>query len=156
MNGCTITVSPTSTLVTPEPISWTQPAFSWPGHVGEDDLGLLRPLALLDVQVGAAQPGTADLHDHVERPERSSARRSPRASGRRGSGVGARPSCGFRLRVRAATPTSASSVFRFAFRPRFQGCTGSAAARGRSPALPSSDTQISRARGAGSAGSPRG
>ncbi len=31
MNGCTITVSPTSTLVTPEPISWTQPAFSWPG-----------------------------------------------------------------------------------------------------------------------------
>ena len=31
MNGCTITVSPTSTLVTSEPISWTQPAFSWPG-----------------------------------------------------------------------------------------------------------------------------
>jgi hypothetical protein len=31
MNGCTITVSPTSTLVTPEPTSWTQPAFSWPG-----------------------------------------------------------------------------------------------------------------------------
>ena len=31
MNGCTITVSPTSTLETPEPISWTQPAFSWPG-----------------------------------------------------------------------------------------------------------------------------
>ena len=31
MNGCTITVSPTSTLETPEPISWTQPAFSCPG-----------------------------------------------------------------------------------------------------------------------------
>ena len=31
MNGCTITVSPTSTFVTPEPTSWTQPAFSWPG-----------------------------------------------------------------------------------------------------------------------------
>ena len=31
MNGWTITVSPTSTLVTPEPIEWTQPAFSWPG-----------------------------------------------------------------------------------------------------------------------------
>ena len=31
MNGWTITVSPTSTLVTPEPISCTQPAFSWPG-----------------------------------------------------------------------------------------------------------------------------
>ena len=28
MNGCTITVSPTSTLVTPEPTSWIQPAFS--------------------------------------------------------------------------------------------------------------------------------
>ena len=31
MNGWTITVSPTSTLVTPEPTSSTQPAFSWPG-----------------------------------------------------------------------------------------------------------------------------
>ena len=70
MNGCTITVSPTSTLVTPEPISWTQPAFSWPGRVGQDDLGLLGPLALLDVQVGAAQPRGADLHDDVERPGR--------------------------------------------------------------------------------------
>ena len=34
MNGWTITVSPTSTLVTPEPISWTQPAFSCPGTYG--------------------------------------------------------------------------------------------------------------------------
>ena len=39
------------------------------GHVGEHDAGLLRPLAFLDVQVGAAQPRGADLHDHVERPE---------------------------------------------------------------------------------------
>ena len=31
MNGCTITVSPTSTFETPEPISCTQPAFSCPG-----------------------------------------------------------------------------------------------------------------------------
>ena len=31
MNGCTMTVSPTSTFVTPEPTSWIQPAFSWPG-----------------------------------------------------------------------------------------------------------------------------
>ena len=31
MNGCTMTVSPTSTFVTPDPTSWTQPAFSWPG-----------------------------------------------------------------------------------------------------------------------------
>ena len=37
------------------------------GRVGQLDLGLLRPLALLDVQVGAAQPRRADLHDHVER-----------------------------------------------------------------------------------------
>ena len=28
--GCRITVSPTATLVTAEPISCTQPAFSWP------------------------------------------------------------------------------------------------------------------------------
>ena len=34
MNGCTITVSPTSTLLTPEPISWIQPAFSCPGTYG--------------------------------------------------------------------------------------------------------------------------
>ena len=31
MNGCTMTVSPTSTFVTAEPTSWIQPAFSWPG-----------------------------------------------------------------------------------------------------------------------------
>jgi hypothetical protein len=31
MNGCTMTVSPTATFVTPEPTSCTQPAFSWPG-----------------------------------------------------------------------------------------------------------------------------
>jgi hypothetical protein len=35
--------------------------------VGEGDLGLLRPLALLDVQIGPAQPGGADAHDHVQR-----------------------------------------------------------------------------------------
>ena len=40
------------------------------GRVGEDDLGLLGPLPLLDVEVGAAQPGGADLHDDVERPGR--------------------------------------------------------------------------------------
>jgi hypothetical protein len=28
--GCRITVSPTATLVTAEPTSWIQPAFSWP------------------------------------------------------------------------------------------------------------------------------
>src|SRR3954466_989226 len=39
------------------------------GHVRERDAGPLRPLALLDVQVGPAQPGGAALHDHVERPE---------------------------------------------------------------------------------------
>src|SRR5262249_10177112 len=38
------------------------------GHVGQHDAGLLRPLALLDVQVGPAQPGGADLDDHVKRP----------------------------------------------------------------------------------------
>ena len=37
-------------------------------HVGQLDAGLLGPLALLDVQVGAAQPGAADAHDHVVRP----------------------------------------------------------------------------------------
>ena len=63
MNGCTMTVSPTSTFVTPEPTSWIQPAFSWPGRVGQLDLGLLGPLALLDVQVGAAEPRRADAHD---------------------------------------------------------------------------------------------
>ena len=40
------------------------------GRVGQDDLGLLRPLALLDVQVGAAQPGRADLDHDVERAGR--------------------------------------------------------------------------------------
>ena len=34
MKGWTITVSPTSTFVTAEPISCTQPAFSWPGVYG--------------------------------------------------------------------------------------------------------------------------
>ncbi len=34
MNGCTITVSPTSTFETPDPISCTQPAFSCPGVYG--------------------------------------------------------------------------------------------------------------------------
>ena len=34
MNGCTITVSPTSTLVTPGPTACTQPAFSCPGVYG--------------------------------------------------------------------------------------------------------------------------
>ena len=38
------------------------------GGVGQLDLGLLGPLALLDVEVGAAQPRRADLHDDVERP----------------------------------------------------------------------------------------
>src|SRR6202048_5504352 len=32
--GCTITVSPGATLVTPEPTSCTQPAFSWPSVDG--------------------------------------------------------------------------------------------------------------------------
>src|SRR5262249_20306123 len=36
---------------------------------GERHAGLLRPLALLDVQVGPAQPGRPDPHDHVQRPE---------------------------------------------------------------------------------------
>src|SRR3954468_5974541 len=39
-----------------------------PGRIGEDDLGLLGPLPLLDVEVGAAETGGPDLHDHVERP----------------------------------------------------------------------------------------
>ena len=30
ISGCRITVSPTATFVTAEPISCTQPAFSWP------------------------------------------------------------------------------------------------------------------------------
>ena len=37
------------------------------GRVGQLDLGLLGPLALLDVQIGAAQPRRADAHDDVER-----------------------------------------------------------------------------------------
>src|SRR4051794_21168036 len=37
------------------------------GRVGKLDLGLLGPLPLLDVEVRAAQPGRADLHDDVER-----------------------------------------------------------------------------------------
>ncbi len=35
-------------------------------RVGQRDLRLLGPLALLDVQVGPAQPGGADPHDHVK------------------------------------------------------------------------------------------
>ena len=38
------------------------------GRVGQHDLGLRGPLALLDVQVGPAESGRADLDDHVERP----------------------------------------------------------------------------------------
>src|SRR3954468_23313690 len=66
MNGWTITVSPTSTFVTPEPISWIQPAFV-PGGVWQRDAGLLGPLPFLDVQVSAAEAGRADLDDDVER-----------------------------------------------------------------------------------------
>src|SRR3954454_15783140 len=36
------------------------------GRVGQLDLRILRPLPLLDVEVGAAQPGGPDPHDHVE------------------------------------------------------------------------------------------
>ena len=69
MNGCTITVSPTSTLLTAGPDLVHPAGVLVAGRVGESDLGLLRPLALLDMQVGAAQPGRPDLHHHVERPE---------------------------------------------------------------------------------------
>ena len=65
--GCRITVSPTATLVTAEPISCTQPAFSCPIVYGSVGLHRRVPLALDDVQVGAAHPGAADLHDDVER-----------------------------------------------------------------------------------------
>ncbi len=64
-----------------------------PGHVGELDAGLLRPLALLDVQVGAAQPGRADLHDHVERPEDLRLVDLLDLQVPRGTRAGARPSC---------------------------------------------------------------
>jgi hypothetical protein len=37
------------------------------GRVGQLDLGLLGPLALLDVQVGPAEAGRADAHDDVQR-----------------------------------------------------------------------------------------
>ena len=40
-------------------------------RVRQLDLGLLGPLALEDVQVGAAHPGAADLDDDVERAGRS-------------------------------------------------------------------------------------
>src|SRR3954452_14089864 len=39
-----------------------------PGRVGQPDLRLLGPLPLLDVQIGAAEPGRTDPHDDVERP----------------------------------------------------------------------------------------
>src|SRR5579859_1967000 len=35
--GCRITVSPTATLVTAEPVSCTQPAFSWPRMYGSEE-----------------------------------------------------------------------------------------------------------------------
>src|SRR4051812_9257282 len=38
-------------------------------RVGQLGLGLLGPLPLLDVQVGAAEPGRPDLDDDVERPQ---------------------------------------------------------------------------------------
>ena len=50
------------------------------GRVGQLDLGLLRPLALLDVQVGAAQAGRADAHDRRRAGRWPSARRPRRAS----------------------------------------------------------------------------
>ena len=68
ISGCTITLSPSRTLVTAEPTASTQPAFSWPIVYGQDDLGLLGPLALEDVQVGAADAGAADAHHDVEGP----------------------------------------------------------------------------------------
>ena len=73
------------------------------GHVGEHDLGLLRPLALLDVQVGAAQPGRADLHDHVERPEDLRLVDLLDLQRARGTRAGARPSCRDLLLVRAVS-----------------------------------------------------
>src|SRR6516164_3602825 len=39
------------------------------GRVGKRDLRLFGPLSLLDVQVGPAQSGSADPHDHVERTD---------------------------------------------------------------------------------------
>ena len=67
MNGCTITVSPTSTLVTAGADLVDPAGVLVARGVGQLDLGLLGPLALLDVQVGAAEPGRADPHDDVER-----------------------------------------------------------------------------------------
>ena len=67
MNGCTMTVSPTSTLVTAGADLVDPAGVLVAGRVGQLDLGLLGPLALLDVQVGAAEPRRADAHDDVER-----------------------------------------------------------------------------------------
>ena len=67
MSGWTMTLSPSATFVTAEPTACTQPAFSWPIVYGSATFGLLRPLALEDVQVGPAHPRAADLDDDVER-----------------------------------------------------------------------------------------
>src|SRR5204862_6648754 len=39
--------------------------------VGQGHARLLRPLPLLNVEIGAAEPGGADPHDHVERVHRA-------------------------------------------------------------------------------------
>ena len=67
MNGWTMTVSPTSTFVTAGADLVHPAGVLVAGRVGQLDLGLLGPLALLDVQVGAAEARRADPHDHVER-----------------------------------------------------------------------------------------
>ena len=70
ISGCTMTLSPSRTLVTAGPMAWTQPAFSCPMVYGSWTPRLLGPLALEDVQVGAAHARPADLDDDVERAGR--------------------------------------------------------------------------------------
>ena len=63
-----MTGSPTATLVTAVPDLLDPAGVLVAEGVGERRRRLLLlPLSLEDVQVGPAQPGAADLHDHVER-----------------------------------------------------------------------------------------
>ena len=66
MNGCTITVSPTSTFETPIRSRAPSPRSHAPAYRATPP-GLLGPLAFLNMEVRAAQSRRADADDHVER-----------------------------------------------------------------------------------------
>ena len=88
ISGCTITLSPSATLVTAEPTACTQPAFSWPIVYGSCDPDFSAHWPSRMCRSVRHTPGAADLARR-RRTARSARVPAPRSS--RGSGGSRRP-----------------------------------------------------------------